>query len=89
MKIESVEYLKTNQIGYELIDKLSLLNFSLSGTRRLCLHDSPQAKFHVMLIESKKNIDYPLHSHKDGPELIFIISGELIIQFFEIFKNKF
>jgi len=81
--MSSVKYITSNVIGSELVDMLSMLPFSALGTRRLCLHDSPQAKFHVMLIESKKDQDYPLHAHMDGPELISIISGELHIEFLD------
>jgi len=80
-KMSSIKYIKSNQIGIDLIEKLALLPFSALGTRRFCLHDSPEAKFHVMLIESKKNHDYPIHAHMDGAELIMIIAGELLIEF--------
>jgi cupin fold WbuC family metalloprotein len=36
-----------------------------------------------MMIESKKGIDYPPHAHTDAPELISIISGELVIEFYD------
>ena len=83
MPMDSVQYIKANSIGHELVTVLSLLPFSNMGTRRLCLHETPQASFHVMLIECKQGQDYPAHAHTDGPELISIIEGELLVEFID------
>ena len=53
------------------------LEFSSTGTKRICLHENDLSSLHVMLIEISTNTSYPPHSHKDGDEYFFLIYGEI------------
>lgn len=55
----------------------SELNYSVTGTKRICLHESDKSDLHVMLIEILKNTNYPPHLHKDSDEYFLFIDGNI------------
>lgn len=80
----SIKFIKESLIGKQTLNKLNSLEFSETGTRRLCLHEDNDAKLHLMLISIKRDVKYPFHKHLDSNEIIVIIEGKLDI----IFKNN-
>ena len=88
-KNNSILFSRKKIIDKNLIKDFDKLNYSLTGTKRICIHESEKANFHVMLIESTKEVEFPAHLHSDGPELITIVSGILKINFFAKKTGKF
>ena len=82
--IGSVKFINNILLNDELLDLLKDLSFSYSGVRRLCLHESLKSSLHFMIIESKPNNIFPIHSHSDSDEIINILKGELIIEIFDL-----
>ncbi len=76
---ESVRYIKSLCVDEIIVKKLQELSFSPTGTRRFCLHDSPEAPLHTMVIEVEAGVEYPPHQHLDSDEIIFILSGKMDI----------
>jgi cupin fold WbuC family metalloprotein len=74
---QSVLYLRSESIGADEISRLSALQFSDSGTRRLCLHNDELSELHVMLVEAVADKAFPRHMHDDGAEVIIVIEGNL------------
>jgi cupin fold WbuC family metalloprotein len=80
---DSVKFIDNVLISNEVLNLLKDLNFSNSGIKRLCLHESLQSDLHFMIIESKPNNSFSIHSHSDSDEIINILCGELKIEIFE------
>ena len=74
---QSVLYLRSESIGADEISRLKTLQFSDSGTRRLCLHNDELSELHVMLVEAMADSAFPRHMHADGAEVIIVIEGDL------------
>lgn len=49
---------------------------------RLCLHDSPGASFHSMIIYERNGTYYPPHSHPKKGESWHVLEGELAVAVF-------
>lgn len=73
----NVLYLQSEHVNQSLIDKLDSLSFSKSGTKRLCLHKNELDPLHMMIVETRHNIPFPIHRHTDGDEISFILQGSL------------
>ena len=74
--------MKSFTFDYDCIDQdsynhLRVLDFSNTGTRRLCLHNNPDKGLQVMLIEIKKDSFFSLHCHEDSDEVVFLLEGSL------------
>lgn len=54
---------------------------------RLCLHESPQALFHNMVILEKKGRYYPPHKHLEKGETFHIIEGKMAVFIFDVQGN--
>jgi len=65
-----------SEISEEAVSALRGLEFSETGTRRLCLHDSEEDLLHVMLVEIKPNTFFRYHSH-ESDEFVFVLSGSI------------
>lgn len=70
-----------DHISDEALDFLSTLDYSDTGTRRLCFHESEKATLHVMLVEMKADVKYPFHEHPESDEFMLLIEGILVISF--------
>jgi len=68
--------LKVNQ---RLIQELKEIMATQIGNKnlRLCLHSSPEAPFHEMIIFERKTKYYRPHRHEDKGETFHIIEGEM------------
>lgn len=75
----SVAFLNALAVDPALIEELSELAFSGTGTRRICLHKSEASLLHVMLVESKPEQSFPAHFHSDSDEVSVAVSGQLEI----------
>jgi cupin fold WbuC family metalloprotein len=75
----SVKYLGASAIDAAILKELRALPFSPTGTRRICLHASPEAPFHVMLVETQAGSAFPPHLHTDSDELSVAVEGILEI----------
>jgi cupin fold WbuC family metalloprotein len=73
----SVKYIKSLVVDEKVIPQLAELPFSENGTRRLCLHDSPSASLHTMVIEAEAGAIYPPHLHTDSDEVMLVLSGRM------------
>ena len=73
----SVAFLEALAVDPVLIEELSGLSFSGTGTRRICLHKSEASPLHVMLVESKPEQVFPAHFHSDSDEVSVAVSGQL------------
>jgi len=73
----SVAFLRALAVDDALIDQLSSLPFSQTGTRRICLHESEASPLHAMLVESKSDVSFPPHFHSDSDEVSVAIVGQL------------
>jgi len=65
------------QISQEAIIHLKALDYSHTGTRRLCLHDSHDSQLHMMLIEIQPQISFSRHRHSHSDEVVFLLQGSL------------
>lgn len=79
MSNKAVEFISALAVDQELIDRLSQLSFSPTGTRRICLHESETSALHGMLVESLGGSTFPAHYHSDGDEVTVPVSGRLEI----------
>lgn len=75
----SVKYLSALSVDDDVLRQLRALEFSASRTRRICFHASPDAAFHVMLVEAEAGSAFPPHAHTDGDELSVAVEGVLEI----------
>ena len=58
-----------------------------SRSIRLCLHDSPEASFHTMIIVDKEGTYYRPHKHIDKGECFHIIEGRMAVVTFDAEGN--
>lgn len=74
----------TPQVGKDTLTHLHqyLLDTDTHSVR-LCLHDSPGADVHVMIIVQRPGGDFPIHKHLDKAESYVIQQGELMIRFMD------
>lgn len=79
MMKESVRYIQTLMVDDKVVKSLEQLDFSPNGTKRFCLHDSPEAPLHVMAIEVEAGAEYPPHLHTDSDEVMFLLAGQMEI----------
>ena len=71
-------------VGHTLIDGLKELSDLNGGVNvRLCLHSSPEAVFHSMIILENRGGYYRPHRHQDKGECFHIIEGELAVFAFD------
>ena len=75
----SVKYLSALSVDADVLRQLRTLPFAASRTRRICFHESPEAAFHVMLVEAESGSEFPPHAHTDGDELSVALDGVLEI----------
>ncbi len=75
----SVKYLSALSVDDDVLRQLRTLEFAASHTRRICFHASPDAPFHVMLVEAEAGSEFPPHAHTDGDELSVAVDGVLEI----------
>jgi len=68
-------------VDKELIRKLKEIAAALNGTKnvRLCLHDSPKAIFHNMIVLENKIKYYRPHKHPSKSETFHIIEGTMAV----------
>lgn len=66
-----------SQVSSEAISHLKSLEFSATGTRRLCLHDSIDSSLHMMLIEILPDTHFARHSHEHSDEVVYLLEGSL------------
>lgn len=77
----SVSFISSCSIGTKEKKILRNLQFSASGTRRICLHSNEDALLHVMLIELAPEITFPKHKHTDSDEITILINGQMMIEY--------
>jgi len=73
----SICFLKSFLVNDKILLELSKLNFSETGTRRICFHENENSNLHYMLIEVEVGKNYPPHKHLDGVEILILIEGSL------------
>ena len=81
---KSIIFSESISVNHKILFELSKLNFSETGTRRICFHESENSNLHFMLIEAEVGKIYPPHKHLDGVEILVLIEGSLD---FYIWKN--
>lgn len=64
-------------IDEKSLDRLKALDFSQTGTRRLCLHNNPDKGLQVMLIELYKDTVFPSHCHERSDEVVVLFEGSI------------
>ena len=64
-----------SQISPEAISHLKSLDFSPTGTRRLCLHSSHDSSLQMMLIEILPDTHFAHHAHRDSDEAVYLLEG--------------
>jgi len=69
-----------SQISPEAISHLKSLEFSPTGTRRLCLHGSNESSLHMMLIEILPDTYFARHEHMHSDEAVYLLEGSLKYQ---------
>jgi cupin fold WbuC family metalloprotein len=65
------------QVSSEAISHLKTLEFSATGTRRLCLHNSNESSLHMMLIEILPDTCFACHNHVHSDEVVYLLEGSL------------
>lgn len=80
MADSSLLFVEDKILGKNQINTLNSLNFSETGTRRLCFHSSNESLLHVMAVQTREGEIFARHAHLDSDELIVIIQGELRIR---------
>lgn len=88
-----MESLKFYNYNYQSLSKqileLKKIKFSKNNNRRLCFHKSERSKLHCMLIELKKNSNFPMHYHRQNDEIFVLLRGDMEIVLIEKkFKKK-
>ena len=66
-----------SQISPGAISHLKSLEFSPTGTRRLCLHSSYDSSLHMMLIEILPDTLFARHEHRHSDEAVYLLEGSL------------
>jgi len=66
-----------SQITPDAVSHLKTLEYSHTGTRRLCLHSSNDSHIHMMLIEIQSNTIFERHQHYHSDEAVFLLEGKL------------
>ena len=79
----SAQFIRALLVDECLMEKLSEIPFSATGTRRLCLHESDASPLHAMLVESAAGNSFPVHYHSDSDEVIIVMKGSMEIIFWE------
>jgi cupin fold WbuC family metalloprotein len=59
------------------IGLLTTCEYSATGTRRLCLHETDSSNLHVMVVQTAPGVVFERHLHQDSDELITVLKGEL------------
>ena len=67
-----------SEISASAIASLQDLDFSATGTRRLCLHNSVDDLLHVMLVEILPETFFRYHEHRSD-EFVLILRGSIQI----------
>ena len=75
----SVAFINALAVDDGLIDRLSAMPFSATGTRRICLHESEASPLHAMLVEGLDESRFPRHFHSDSDEVTVAVRGKLEI----------
>ncbi len=70
-----------NNISPKAIQALDRLEFSKTGTKRLCLHENLESELHVMLIRMEKNNKFSFHKHMHSDEFVILMEGDLTYTF--------
>ena len=73
---KSIDYF-FNNVSPKAIEALDHLEFSETGTKRLCLHESIESDLHVMLIKMANNNKFSYHKHMHSDEFVILIDGDL------------
>lgn len=69
--------------GRDDIEELArLAHASPTGKRRICLHRSPDAAMHEMLIAMRRDVKYPPHKNTASEETHFLLQGEATLVLF-------
>tara|TARA_B100001287_G_C22641254_1_gene510266 strand:+ start:359 stop:811 length:453 start_codon:yes stop_codon:yes gene_type:complete len=76
----SLLFIEDEILGKNQIDTLKNLNFSETGTRRLCFHSSNESPLHVMAVQALENFEYTRHAHVNSDELIVVVQGKLRVR---------
>ena len=74
---KSIIFSESISVNHRILFELTKLNFSETGTRRICFHESEDSNLHYMLIEVEDGKIYPPHKHLDGVEILILIEGSL------------
>jgi len=74
-----VEFIIASAVDEVLIARLEAMPFSVSGTRRICLHESEASPLHAMVVESLDGSSFYSHYHTDSDEVTIAIRGQLEI----------
>ena len=88
MNSKSVLFIKQIFVDINTHNLLDSIPYSINGVKRLCLHDSLESSLHFMIIQTKSNIVFPIHSHTDSDEVITILNGSLYIDLFSDLSNN-
>ena len=88
MTNRAVEFISALSVDRGLLERLELLPFSITGTRRICLHESETSPLHGMLVESLAGSTFPAHYHADGDEVTVPVCGRLEIMVWERGPNE-
>jgi cupin fold WbuC family metalloprotein len=73
--LSSIEFLNALAVDDSLVRRLKRMPFSITGTRRICLHKSEASSLHVMLVESEAGKNFPGHFHNDSDEVTIAVRG--------------
>lgn len=76
----SLLFIEDEVLGKDQIDVLKNLQFSETGTRRLCFHSSNESLFHVMAVQALENFEFTRHAHVNSDELIVVVQGKLRVR---------
>ncbi len=71
------------KVDFELINKLKGVMANTSKNVRLCLHESPEAYFHNMVVLERKGKYYRPHKHEDKGESFQMIEGSMAVFTFD------
>jgi cupin fold WbuC family metalloprotein len=69
------------EVSFKLLKSVKILAKKIRRNVFLCLHNSPNEKFHNMIIFLWKGTYYSPHKHKKKEEIINIIEGKKRINF--------
>jgi len=77
--LDSVEFFATSIVNDSLFSKLASLQYSSTGTRRICLHQNEESPLHIMLVQAAHGNKFPRHFHNDSDEVTVVLRGRLKI----------